>query len=88
MKIWKPGLKNSKIFCFTRVFRRGKGEANNLATTQRCQAMVEINIQSRTEKSVIAWKEFRAQAEKRYCSPHFNMEKKMEFYGFQTERSG
>ncbi|MCO5571960.1 hypothetical protein L7F22_025711 [Adiantum nelumboides] len=40
-------------------------------------------IKTRTDESVVAWKEFRAQAEKRYCSLHFNMEKKMEFYGFK-----
>ncbi|MCO5602671.1 hypothetical protein L7F22_056807 [Adiantum nelumboides] len=40
-------------------------------------------MHTRTNKSKVAWNEFRAQAEKRYCSPHFNMEKKMEFYGFK-----
>ena len=45
-------------------------------------------MQSRTEESVVAWKEFCAQAEKRYCSPHFNMEKKMEFYGFKQNEDG
>ena len=33
-------------------------------------------MQTRTLGSTIAWKEFRAEAEKRYCSPHYNMEKK------------
>ena len=45
-------------------------------------------MQSRTEESVVAWKEFRAQEQKRYCSPHFNMEKKMEFYGFKKNKDG
>ena len=31
---------------------------------------------------------FHAQAEKRYCLPHFNMEKKMEFYGFKQNKDG
>ena len=45
-------------------------------------------MQSRMEESVVAWKEFRAQAEKRYCSPHFDMEKKIEFYGFKQNEEG
>ncbi|MCO5552689.1 hypothetical protein L7F22_006206 [Adiantum nelumboides] len=40
-------------------------------------------MQTRIDGSVVAWNEFRAQAEKRFCSPHFNMEQKMEFYGFK-----
>ena len=44
-------------------------------------------MQTRTNESTIAWKEFRAEAEKRYCSPHYNMEKKMEFYGFKQKEA-
>ena len=42
-------------------------------------------MQTRTRESAVAWQEFRTEAEKRYCSPHYNMEKKMEFYGFKQQ---
>ena len=40
-------------------------------------------MQTQTRTSLVLWDEFCSQAKKRYCSPHFNMEKKMEFYGFK-----
>lgn len=40
-------------------------------------------MQTRTIAGPVLWAEFRLQVEKRYCSPHFNMEKKMEFYNFK-----
>ena len=45
-------------------------------------------MQSRTKESAVAWKEFCAQAKKRYYSPHFNMENKMEIYGFKQHEVG
>ncbi|MCO5560199.1 hypothetical protein L7F22_013808 [Adiantum nelumboides] len=40
-------------------------------------------MQTRSRVGPVLWEEFREQAEKRYCSPHYNMEKKMEFYKFK-----
>ncbi|MCO5609063.1 hypothetical protein L7F22_063284 [Adiantum nelumboides] len=40
-------------------------------------------MQTRSRVGPMLWEEFREQAEKRYCSPHYNMEKKMEFYNFK-----
>ncbi|MCO5550305.1 hypothetical protein L7F22_003788 [Adiantum nelumboides] len=40
-------------------------------------------MQTRSRVGPVLWEEFREQAEKRYCSPHYNMEKKMEFYNFK-----
>ncbi|MCO5584448.1 hypothetical protein L7F22_038375 [Adiantum nelumboides] len=40
-------------------------------------------MQTRSRVGPVLWEEFRDQAEKRYCSPHYNMEKKMEFYNFK-----
>ena len=40
-------------------------------------------MQTRTRIGPILWDGFCSQAKKRCCSPHFNMEKKMEFYGFK-----
>lgn len=42
-------------------------------------------MQTRTWESAVAWQEFQTEAEERYCSPHYNMEKKMEFYSFKQQ---
>ena len=36
----------------------------------------------------ITWAEFKTAAKKRYCSPHYYMEKKMEFYNFKQVQEG
>lgn len=42
-------------------------------------------LKQRTLTGPVEWEEFKTQAEKRYCSPHYSMEKKMEFYGFKQQ---
>ncbi|MCO5555462.1 hypothetical protein L7F22_009007 [Adiantum nelumboides] len=44
-------------------------------------------MQTRSRVGPVLWEEFRDQAEKRYCSPHYNMEKKMEFYNFKQRNA-
>ena len=41
-----------------------------------------VQIRQRQDQP-ITWAEFKTAAEKRYCSPHYYLEKKMEFYNFK-----
>ncbi len=45
-------------------------------------------LKQRTKITPITWEEFKTEAYKRYCSPHYEMDKKMDFYKFQQEPEG
>ena len=46
-----------------------------------------VQIRQRQDQP-ITWAEFRIATEKRYCSPHYYMEKNMEFYNFKQIQEG
>ena len=45
-------------------------------------------IKQRTKITPITWEEFKTEAYKRYCCPHYEMDKKMDFYKCQQEPEG
>ncbi|MCO5591417.1 hypothetical protein L7F22_045400 [Adiantum nelumboides] len=71
------------FFALWEFFKEAKAKIAILQLCSVAKLWWKLYMQTPIDGSVVAWNEFRAQAKKRYCSLHFNMKKKMEFYGFK-----
>ena len=79
-KIWKCGLKNLRISLPYENLM--KIAALQLRGVAKLWWKSHVQIRQRQDQP-ITWAEFKTAAEKRYCSPHYYMEKKMEYYNFK-----
>ena len=85
MEAWIEELED--FFALREFFEEAKAKIAILQLRSVAKLWWKSYMQTRTNESTIAWKEFRVEAERRYCSPHYNMEKKMEFYGFKQKEA-
>ncbi|MCO5597655.1 hypothetical protein L7F22_051736 [Adiantum nelumboides] len=81
LEAWIEELED--FFALREFFEEAKAKVAIVQLRSVAKLWWKSYMQTRSRVGPVLWEEFREQAEKRYCSPHYNMEKKMEFYNFK-----
>ena len=78
LEAWLEELED--YFAFKKFSEVGKAKIAILHLRNIAKLWWKAYMKQRTEEGEVTWREFKLQAEKQYCSPHYVMDKKMKFY--------